>query len=283
MTIAALRPAPEISRSLRGYRDLLVHVEPYEGGARRLEVAIELATRWDAKLIGLAAGELTPWEMQDASILFEAQQVLVQDFNEAGALFASKTGGLKTGWRTIRRGPSEALADCACEADLIIMEGSRAAKGPSYRRADPGRTILSAGVPVLVVPESGSPLRAESITIAWKDTREARRAVRDALPLLTGARTVSLFQACREGELDQARSALQAVASHLARHGVKQVVQMAVVSLDPVVEILTHAASRKSDLIVLGGYGHSRLGEWVYGGVTAEILDSPSCYLLMSH
>src|SRR6516165_5060804 len=166
-------------------------------------------------------------------------------------------------------------------ADLIIV-GARHTGGNMQDLADPGVILLRAGRPVLVVPDTVAPLQLRRVVVAWKDTRECRRAVRDALPFLQRAKEV-LLVGIGEGEAEaNAKRNLSDAAGYLLRHRVAAVHDVWRQARGPVAaELLRLVQDEGADLIVAGGYGHSRLGEWIFGGVTHELLVlSPVCCML---
>ena len=136
--------------------------------------------------------------------------------------------------------------------------------------------------PVLEVPEGVRSLSAGKIAVAWKDAREARRAVYDALPLLQSAQAVVLTEILEEGEDARAADRLKDVANYLSRHRVDMITQQVrpadVTASDSLIRFVQ---DENIDLLVAGAYGHSRLGEWAFGGVTRGLLaESPVCCLL---
>ena len=141
---------------------------------------------------------------------------------------------------------------------------------------------MRAGRPILVVPDIAHPLALRRVVIAWKDTRECRRAVRDALPFLQRAKEVVILELGEDGSESAARKALADVGCYLVRHQVVVADEIWRRARGPVAtELLCFVQDEKADLIVAGGYGHSRLGEWIFGGVTHELLaGSPVCCLL---
>jgi len=150
----------------------------------------------------------------------------------------------------------------------------------------PERVILGAGRPVIVVPYAGTfKTMGQRVVVAWNASREATRAVNDALPLLERAASVRVLSINPHG----GRSGHGAVAGadislHLARHGVR--VEAASVNASDVrVDdmLLSQAADCGADLIVMGAYGHSRLGEFVLGGATRHILRQITMPVFMSH
>jgi nucleotide-binding universal stress UspA family protein len=172
--------------------------------------------------------------------------------------------------------PREARA-----ADLLIIGRERVAGDP-YFSLNPGNTVLRAGRPVLVVPDGIDALPAKRVMIAWKDTRESRRAVADALPFLRRADDVMLVEVCEHGAEAQSEQHIGDVANYLARHQIKVAAKAFLHTERPVAEeLLRFARDERADLIVSGAYGHSRLGEWIFGGVTRDLLaTSPLCCLL---
>jgi nucleotide-binding universal stress UspA family protein len=142
----------------------------------------------------------------------------------------------------------------------------------------PERLAIESGRPMLVVPCAGRyPEIARHIVIAWKPTREAARAVFDALPLLKSAKTVQLL------EVNQNRDN-SGITAALRRHGIKAT-RRSMVAPDISVgdEILSRLADHGADLLVMGAYGHSRIGELVFGGVTRHIARHMTAPTLWSH
>jgi nucleotide-binding universal stress UspA family protein len=123
-----------------------------------------------------------------------------------------------------------------------------------------------------------------SVVVAWKDTRECRRAVRDALPFLQQANEVLLLEIGDDDTKSRAKSELADVANYLARHHVLVAEKVFRAARGPVVtELLQFVRDERADLIVAGAYGHSRLGEWIFGGVTHELLGTSQVCCLLSH
>ena len=122
------------------------------------------------------------------------------------------------------------------------------------------------------------------ILIAWHDSREARRAVRDSIPFLQQADEILLTQVCDEGAKERAKGSVSDVAQYLSRHRIGASAGIMLKASGSVADELIRVADYETvDLIVAGAYGHSRLGEWIFGGVTRELLaGSPVC-CLFSH
>jgi nucleotide-binding universal stress UspA family protein len=174
------------------------------------------------------------------------------------------------------------MASVARAADLIVA--SPPGRLGASLSADPGELLMNAGRPVLIVPYGGEAPKAPAVVIGWKDAREARRAVADAMPFLQRAKDVVVAAICEDDALDEARFQADDVAAALKRHGVPARAHVSAKPADgPSRELARLAKANGADLIVMGGYGHSRFAEWAFGGVTDELLRRPPCCVLMSH
>lgn len=144
--------------------------------------------------------------------------------------------------------------------------------------------LLKAGRPVLVVPEPVTSLSPKRIAIAWKDVREARRAVLDALPFLQKAESVMIVEVVEGGDEHRRVPPVQDVTAYLTLHGIDRIAQRVRPADVTVTEALLRLIEDKNiDLIVAGAYGHSRLGEWAFGGVTRGLLTRCASCCLFSH
>lgn len=136
----------------------------------------------------------------------------------------------------------------------------------------------------LVVPGAVNSLSANHVVIGWKDTREARRATRDALPFLHQAKRVTIIEICETYQKEAARHHVDDVMLYLALHGVKAEGRIEIRSLGSGADqIIGFAEDEGADLLVTGAYGHSRLNEWFFGGMTHDQLTSSPICCLMSH
>jgi nucleotide-binding universal stress UspA family protein len=139
---------------------------------------------------------------------------------------------------------------------------------------------MRAGRPVMLVPESSRPAPFERILVAWKDTREARRAVSDALPLLAKARNVLVVEIHAAEEHAAAGQSVSRVSRWLARHGVTAEEKVVAAERANASQLSGLARAHGADLIVAGAYGHNRQGRWTLGGITSELLSGGRCVLL---
>jgi nucleotide-binding universal stress UspA family protein len=167
---------------------------------------------------------------------------------------------------------SDHLASEARWADLVLIDAAPERPLNVARQIDAGDLIMQVGRPVLLVAPVPVPLRMDRVLVAWRDTREARRAAADALPLLKRAGRVSIVEVADEDDLGAAQSRLNDVASWLGRHGVTAEVHAKSASGDDAAGLATIADELEADIVVAGAYGHSRVREWALGGVTRTLL-----------
>jgi nucleotide-binding universal stress UspA family protein len=272
------------------FRTLLVHVQPEASAEPRLAAAVALARRLNAHLTGVGAEMLQPVAFTDphgviqGEWLVETRKILEENLDKAEAKFRHAAKELNVEWFRLEEFPIPAMAALSRRADLVIAGGSTDGDHSGYRWCDPAELTLKCGRPVLLVPPHGGELQAGNIVIGWKETREARRAVADAMPFLVGAKDVEVVEVCGPDEVLEAKMHTDAVVQHLRRHGVAARAKVVVASPAAVATVLSREANDiGADLIVTGAYGHTRLGEWVFGGATHDLLQDPEQFLLMSH
>jgi nucleotide-binding universal stress UspA family protein len=270
------------------YATVMVYVEPYARPDQRVRLAADLAAGFDALLIGLSASAIPPPTVADGMVLAgptESDIKLMQArLAEKEVWFRDLAGSnlRKPEWRWALDFPAKVLAREARAADLIVI-GQKPEWG-SYQSVDPGGAILKMGRPTLVVPEGTGTLRAQRIVFGWKDAREARRAARDALPFFQKSTRVTIVEACEAGEEKTALERLDDVVRYLSRHQVKSVARVTTrENGSGAAQLLDIAREDGADLLVTGAYGHSRLDEGVFGGVTRELVSSSPICCLMSH
>jgi nucleotide-binding universal stress UspA family protein len=272
------------------YGTLLVHLDIDRSNETRLQIAGELAKRFAAKLIGIAAADVQPplyfVEGDAAQDILEKQRAWldsrIADCEAEFQRFLQPVAG-QIEWRSAREWPTEFVARNARAADLVII-GGRPKPADMTREINPGDLVMRAGRPVLLVPSGTEWLRLKTVVVAWKDTREARRAINDALPLLHMAREVVIIELL-EADADQtaAKTRVDDVARWLARRKINAsaVSTKALIGLTGQLSIV--AQDEGADIIVAGAYGHSRFQEWLFGGVTRELLSQQKHCLLLSH
>jgi nucleotide-binding universal stress UspA family protein len=262
------------------FASIMVYVDFDESSEQRIGAAAELATRFNAALIGVAGWPLRKTGVQARSDMEfppaeeSLQAKIAADLKRLGETFRRCAGSIPRGveWRSSTHFPNAVIAAEARGADIIIIGRDRLHDDP-YHTFDPGVVILECGRPVLVLPHGINRLQTSRVLIAWKDTREARRAISDALPLLKEATNVVIAAVASQDFVTQSREQIDDVASYLERHGV--VIRAKIATSAPEADghvLLRVAEKERIDLIVAGAYGRSRLSEWIFGGVTRDLL-----------
>jgi nucleotide-binding universal stress UspA family protein len=271
------------------FKSLLVHVRADGSSTQRVKAAVALARKLDALLIGLGAEAIPPalidpYGMATADWLPMICEQQAKNLQDARVAFEIQAEGVRSAWLSSKEPPTIAMARQAREADLLIVGGTPV-KADEYVAVNHGELVVTAGRPVLMVPSTGGVLSPRRVLIAWKDSRETRRAVADALPFLVQAESIVILALCGRGRLDETRRQAEDVAGWLRRHGAASALcQAAEAPADLVdAEILAKAEALRADLIVAGGYGHSRAAEWVLGGVTRTLLSHPLQFVFLSH
>jgi nucleotide-binding universal stress UspA family protein len=272
------------------YKSILVHVEHIAAAEPRLATAVALARRFDATLMGFG-GESFDWVGVSDPYGFTAGQWLsvVAEQIQADLVTAEKTfrkfaKDVSHEWLAAQTQPAQAMANLSRSADLIVAGGAPLDDGGVYRTASPAELVIQSGRPVLVAPPQGGALRAKQIVVAWKDSREARRAISDALPFLKAADEVVVMAVCPEAEHAGAQHQVNEVARHLTRHGAPARGKAKIApSNAAAIELNMEAEALGADLIVSGAYGHTRLRELILGGVTRDFLTKPERFVLLSH
>jgi nucleotide-binding universal stress UspA family protein len=269
------------------YRTILVHVDLQPGSTERVRLAVDLARQFDAKLVGLSAAlprppvEAITADVIDASLIALERDEIKNEFDTAEQQFIALTAGAVVAqWLALENFPVIAIADTASAADLVIVGRNPGAVGGEYRAVNVGELIIRAGRPVLVVPSGVTSLRARSVMIAWKNTREARRAVSDTLPLLKRTESVTIA----EVQEDQETSSVGGIEAFLSGHAVKfrsEVIEREKGSIED--QLSSFAERIAADLVVAGGYGHTRIRELMFGGVTRSMISRFAAPCLLSH
>ncbi|HLZ82901.1 MAG TPA: universal stress protein [Caulobacteraceae bacterium] len=274
------------------YSSVMTHVQPEPEAAPRLDCAVDVARRFGARLIGVSAEMIPPLAFDNGSYTVDAEWAIamrksIEDqLRVAKEAFKRATAALADDavWLCGIESPTPAIAAASRAADLIVLGGVPRRHDSPYRDCDPAEMAMLAGRPVLVAPPAGPLLSGKRIVVAWKDSREARRALSDSIPFLEAAEAVLVLEVCDGDGQDDARIRTGDVVAALRR---RKVAAEAKVTLHAHAaasqQILEEVVAFGSDLIVLGCYGHSRLGEWVFGGVTRDLLSQDDVYLLLSH
>jgi nucleotide-binding universal stress UspA family protein len=278
------------------YKTIVVHLDAGKRRSERLQLGVALAEVFDAHLIGVFALEvwrIPPYVVAEAGpVIIEVEEKRrAEAKQQAKREFAEKTARRsgKAEWRAYDWGDTvESVTLAARCADLVIIgqldpDHYEADGVPSYFVED---VVLAAGKPVLIVPFAGHFTQVGNHPlVAWNGTREASRALTDALPLLQRSDVVDVVTFER-GQVAAETGAIlrKEVGGYLERHRVNaRVSRSAYEDLHVGDAIVSEAATRDADSIVMGAYGRSRLRERVLGGATRKVLDTMTVPVLMSH
>ena len=271
------------------YATLMVYVDPQVTHQQPVRLAVDLANRFASKLIGISAMPLRPpviaHGVMVSSVTDDEIDATRERLQQKEDWFRQLAGASHRGtdWRSEIDFPTEFLLVQSRLADLVIHSPNRSFVG-AYDSLDTGRFIVKAGRPVLVVPPDLHSLKLDRIVIGWKDAREARRAVADALPLLHESTNVTIAQIRENGDEKAVQRSLNDVVHFLTQHRVKCGSKILLHREGSgAAQLIRLARDEGADLLVTGAYGHSRLGDWIFGGVTEALLSTSPICCLMSH
>lgn len=274
-------------------KDILVTLPVDDAPSSVLDYAVTLARDFDAHLTGVAFVQ----DLASAGVLFDgATAIVLDDFHREVEVAAEATKarfdetlqreGLAAESMILNAGAirlPELLARTARRFDLTIVPQAGPEDGHSGEVMIEA-ALLGSGRPILIVPnfqEGGA--KFDRVLVCWDGSHNAARAIADALPFLTRAKQVEVVTVATDGKADDSMAGLY-IAQHLSRHGVIVEVRNIVAhGQDVSLRIRSHARQQSADLIVMGGYGHSRFREFVLGGATRDILESTIVPTLMSH
>ena len=282
-------------------RDILVTVDASAAGEGRLRLALALARSRKARLTALyvlpeprseappiGRGPVPPstaaWMPATSSESEPPRDP--ERAEETERLFRRelRSSRLEGEWCLLDERDMRELVEYANASDLTIL-GQESSEAPGDGLS-PDAIIVEVGRPVLIVPYAGKfEMVGRRALIAWDGSREAARALGDALPLIEGANVVTvIYVGAGERELERAQPRLDRIVRHLQRHAVKATAEetprgeIAISDL-----LLSRAADLGADLIVAGAYHHSRLREALLGGVSRGLLQHTTVPVLMSH
>lgn len=268
------------------FKTILVHVDSSAGSRARVEAASRLAIAHDAHLVGSAltnlAAYLLPLAPMDAGappVVFPIEELrdearLALDRYEEQARAAGVTSFER---RCLDDEPGIGLCLQARYADLLVVGQDAASHATPY-------VVLNCARPVLVLPAEPPKVIGQTVTVGWNGSAQAVRAIASAIPLLQRAARVHLLVLLNDDNGDEHGDQPGGdMALYLARHGINVELDACRGSTDNGAELLNYAVKKHSDLIVMGAFGHSRLREWVLGGVTRTALRRAPIALWMMH
>lgn len=251
-----------------------------------VKLASALAVHFGAQLIGFAAADVPPLVATEKGLVYEGdimetrrrelEKHLAELRDAFEGLVPASIGGR---WMQHIHTPTSALITVARAADLLVTGHDRG--DDAFRALDIGSLVLGAGRPVLLAANNAEHLLGKTVLVAWKDSREARRAVSDALPFLIRAKEVVVATMAGEAGPD-VRSSLAEILLWLKGHGVSARTEV-LFGVPGGHQLVEFAHMIGADLIVSGAYGHSRLREWAFGGVTRTLMAEHGINRLLSN
>lgn len=272
------------------YKTVMVALALGQPNDARLEIAAQLAERFGSRVIGVTAAEFSPplyfTEGEPGQRLIDEGWAAVRSrLNQLEGEFraAMQNRAVETEWRCGEDFPTRYVVRQARACDILVVgEAARSGLADPFVQFNPSDLLMQVGRPVLVVAETCNWLDLRNVMIAWKDTAEARRAVSDALPLLRESAEVTIVEIV-EDEADRAGASarVEDVAAWLSRHDIRAAQQVPTRCGDAATQLERIASELGAGVVVAGAYGHSRLSEWILGGVTRTLINPSSrCSLL---
>jgi nucleotide-binding universal stress UspA family protein len=267
-------------------RSILVNVGLSDSHAA-VTYAARLAETYGAELTGLAAAQPNlvyagAGGAQLAVDYYAAERRSIEErLERAEARFRGLVpAAVPVRWRSYVAGTTDMLIDQARRADLVVVATDDVVE--PLEMLDPGHLVLAGGRPVIVVGGGAREFGLARAVVAWKDTREARRALADALPLLQRATQVSVVTRS-EGDTASETESLSDVIAWLGQHGIHAASTLVRQQAEFTEALGLATPGAAPDLIVAGGYGHSRFREWLFGGVTRDLLGAAGVNRLLAN
>jgi len=262
-----------------------------QSNAGLFAVVADIARRFSAAVLGVAARQpsmhsaimaVGPGEPPDRDLEKFRERAAAVEAEFRSAL--SKVENLH--WRSQMTAgpPSQHIANDARGVDLIVAAAPTGERiFPPSLEIDVSDLLMRAGRPVLIAPAGAAGLKFTRALVCWKDSREARRAVVDAMPILQACKQVDVVELVDGRELEAARDRLADLGEWLRRHGVEASLLASPLNGTEAAQLAAIARDLDIDLIVAGAFGRSRLREWAFGGVTQDLLLNSDRCVFVSH
>ena len=253
------------------YKDILVYLDSSAESTERLNFAVGLAKTAGGRIIGVDASAATGALAADEGV------VTKKDFEDA-----TRQAGLTAIFVPAEKpGEGDAFTHCV---DLIVAPAPAGAARDVVRRGLLDRALTESGAPMLILPPDWTDgTVGDDVVIAWNGGREALRAVHDAMPFLEKAKKVTVF--CFSSRPSDLRASATMLVDHLKLHGVAAGVSdwTNTGDLTAIEALFASLDTQDADLIVAGAFGHSRVYEGLFGGVSLDLMRQQSLPVLMSH
>ena len=273
------------------FQTIMVHLQLGHSNAAVLQAAKHIAQSCNATVIGVAVGQQTLMiygQSYNLVDFFDREQAMLEqkiDAEEALFRAAFKDHAKPVKWlSTVTMEPAvDYVVAHASSVDLIITGATLSDfyEGPNYANA--GGIVMQSGRPVLAVPVNAQTFKLDNMLVGWKESREARRAIADAIPLLKLATQVTVFEIVAKDHKEGAAKRLNDVVIWLNSHGVAAKAVISTATDTDAAQFISIAKKHHADIVILGAYGHSRFREWVLGGITNELLQNAQFNAFLSH
>lgn len=269
-------------------RSITLYVHEDDNFPHRLQVALDLVRGFDGHLSciqAVAFDIVVPGDYYGA-MTSEMVPVIREQAERLREKVSAELANEDVNWdwvEEIAMADNRLLAHASL-SDLLVV-GAEPDDGPAGRPSRLAGTLaIHAKTPVMIVPNSANSFDVDApALVAWNGSPEASRALRAAMPLLKKAKSVYLAQVGQVADEDGADLPVTSGAEYLARHGIECEIVELPASGDVAKVLQSAAVAREAAYIVMGAYGHSRLREMVFGGVTRSMLTNPKLPLLLVH
>ena len=273
------------------FATVMVSLALDQSNAARLEAAGQMAERFDAGIVGIAAAQFSPplYFMsgeQAQNLIDQGEASIKKRMSELELQFreATKNRARHVEWRSAIDFPARYIVQQARCADIVVSGGQGKNFSDPFALASPKDLVMQAGRPLFIAPDNVSWLDLRSVLVAWKDTPEARRAIANSLPMLRKAKDVTVAEVVEAGDSRPAAvSRVRDVVAWLSRHGVSASELVPERSGDAIAQLEAIAANVGAGVVVAGAYGHSRFRELVLGGMTEHLITQSRRCVLLSH
>lgn len=268
------------------YKTIIVNLAVDADPDPAVKLSTAMAVRFEAQLIGFAAADIPPLVATEKGFVYEGgvMETRRRELEKRLATLRNTferlvPASIASRWMQCVHTPTHALVAAARSADLIVTANGRG--DDPFRMLDVGSLVLGAGRPVLLAADNAEHLSGKTILVAWKDGREARRAVTDALPFLTRAGQVVVATMAGEPGAN-IRASLADILLFLKAHDVSARTEV-LLGEPGGHQLVEFAHMIGADVIVSGCYGHSRLREWAFGGITRTLMSEGGITRILSN
>jgi nucleotide-binding universal stress UspA family protein len=276
------------------YNTILVCLDLHRSNANLMKASAGLANKLGAKAVGIAVSQPLLLYAENVYVpadVFDEHQrnteaqmkVLETSFSQA---MQQQQADFSWHSKITMEPHAKYIADYSRSADLLvtsIRESNSTEQGNETTSDTAGELVIQSGKPVLLIPNDIETLYLDCALVCWRDTREARRAISDAIPLLQQCKKVHLLELYSKEQAELSKRNLTQTAAWLATHGIYAICDSIETSGNESEQLQAYANQHDVDILIGGAFGHSRLREWMFGGVTRNLFFHGAQCALISH